>query len=139
MKSRKGTYGQHLKFNYRINWWRGARYVPKTQITPDTVTTNTFGNLSSYSGGGSYSGSSYSTVTPGASFGGFTIPAGMRTKLWFVEVDCIDYTVNHVGDGGGWVKFNRKGGLSYEGLTTKDIADEFCPQMDRLVSEALGR
>ena len=31
---------------------------------------------------------------------------------------------------------NRKGGLSYQGLTTKDIADEFCPQMERLVEEA---
>ena len=130
----RGEYGRYIKFSYRLNYYRGSSYVPQTQITPDRVSTNTFGTINSFGGGASYSGTSYSTITPGATMGGFSIPGGMRSREWVVEVDCEDYTVNHVGDGGGWISFNRR--LSEEGKTAKAIADEFCPQMDNLVLNA---
>mgnify|MGYP001158664968 CR=1 FL=1 len=139
--NKKGDYGRYLKFNYRINYYQGSSYIPKTQITPDTVTTNTYGTINSYGGGvGSYSGNSYSTVTPGASFGGFSIPGGMRSNVWAVTVDCQDYTADWKGDGQGWRKL--RGAKRDTKISTDmaiEIVDEFCPQMSRLVAEAKER
>tara|TARA_B100001121_G_C18623113_1_gene590363 strand:- start:48 stop:1088 length:1041 start_codon:yes stop_codon:yes gene_type:complete len=138
--NKKGDYGRYLKFNYRINFYRGSTYIPKTQITPDRVTTNTYGTINSYGGGGSYSGNSYSTITPGATMGGFTIPGGMRSHVWQVTVDCKEYTADWRGDMQGWRKL--KGAKKDTQISTDmavEIADEYCPQMNRLVAEAKER
>ena len=76
--NKKGDYGRYLKFNYRINFYKGSTYIPKTQITPDRVTTNTYEKINCNREGSSYSGNSYLTITPGATMGIFTIPDGMR-------------------------------------------------------------
>ena len=105
----RGDYGRYLKFNYRINYYQGSSYIPKTQITPDRVSTNTYGTINSYGSSASFSGNSYSTVTPGASFGGFTIPGGMRSRVVEVTADCKDYTADLKGDGQGWRKLKGSG------------------------------
>ena len=140
-KKIRGEYGRYLEFNYRINYYQGSTYIPKTQITPDTVTTNTYGTINSYGGGaGSYSGNSYSTITPGATIGGFTIPGGMRSKVWQVTLDCQDYTADWKGDMQGWREL--RGAKKDTQISTDmavEIADEYCPQMIRLVAEARDR
>jgi len=138
-KKTRGEYGRYIKFNYRLNFYRGSSYIPQTQITPDRVTTNTYGTINSYGGGSSYSGNSYSTIIPGAKFGGFTIPGGVRSRLWGVEVDCFDQTADFKKDNYGWVKLNGRHKNLADVITAKEIADEFCPQMDRLVAEARER
>ncbi len=130
----RGNYGRYLKFNYRINYYRGSSYIPKTQITPDRVTTNTYGTINSYGSTGSFSGNSYSTITPGASFGGFTIPGGMRSRVIEVTADCQDYTADLKGDGQGWRKL--KGSEKDTQVSSEmvlDLMNEFCPQMNNLV------
>ena len=65
-------------------------------------------------------------------------------RSWKVEADCIDYTVNWQADSGGWM--NVRNPDQYVGnqimdpaREAKNVLDEFCPQMDRLVSEAIER
>ena len=41
-KKIREEYGRYIKFNYRLNFYRGSSYIPETQITPDRVTTNTY-------------------------------------------------------------------------------------------------
>lgn len=133
----RGNYGRYLKFNYRINYYQGSSYIPKTQITPDRVSTNTYGTINSYGSTGSFSGNSYSTITPGASFGGFSIPGGMRSRLLEVTADCQDYTADIKGDGRGWLKL--KGSEKDTQVSSEmvlDFMNEFCPQMENLVLNA---
>ena len=133
----RGNYGRYLKFNYRINYYQGSSYIPKTQITPDRVSTNTYGTINSYGSTGSFSGNSYSTITPGASFGGFSIPGGMRSRLLEVTADCQDYTADIKGDGQGWLKL--KGSEKDTQVSSEmvlDFMNEFCPQMENLVLNA---
>ena len=130
----RGNYGRYLKFKYRINYYRGSSYIPKTQITPDRVSTNTYGTINSYGSSGSFSGNSYSTITPGASFGGFSIPGGMRSRVLEVTADCQDYTADIKGDGQGWLKL--KGSEKDTQVSSEmvlDFMNEFCPQMEILV------
>ena len=53
---------------------------------------------------------------------------------WTAEADCQDYTVNWDGDREGWRKV--KTDKQESSIEAKNILDEFCPQMDRLVKEA---
>ncbi len=133
----RGDYGRYLKFNYRINYYQGSSYIPKTQITPDRVSTNTYGTINSYGSSASFSGNSYSTVTPGASFGGFTIPGGMRSRVVEVTADCNDYTADLKGDGQGWRKLKGSGkDTQVSSEMVLDLMNEFCPQMNNLVLNA---
>ena len=133
----RGDYGRYLKFNYRINYYQGSSYIPKTQITPDRVSTNTYGTINSYGSSASFSGNSYSTVTPGASFGGFTIPGGMRSRVVEVTADCKDYTADLKGDGQGWRKLKGSGkDTQVSSEMVLDLMNEFCPQMNNLVLNA---
>ena len=133
----RGDYGRYLKFNYRINYYQGSSYIPKTQITPDRVSTNTYGTINSYGSSASFSGNSYSTITPGASFGGFTIPGGMRSRVVEVTADCEDYTADLKGDGQGWRKLKGSGkDTQVSSEMVLDLMNEFCPQMGKLVLNA---
>ena len=59
----------------------------------------------------------------------------MKAPTWNVEADCEDNTANWKGYG-GWGKLKRSAVNDYAGQLTLEIMDKFCPQMDRLVSEA---
>ena len=57
------------------------------------------------------------------------------------EADCQDYTANWAGDKEGWVNLENpskklKSWYLESTKEAKNILDEFCPQMDRLVKEA---
>ena len=72
--------------------------------------------------------------------GGFTIPGGMRSHVWEVTVDCQEYTADWRGDMQGWRKL--KGAKKDTQISTDmavEIVDEYCPQMNRLVTEAKER
>tara|TARA_B100001093_G_scaffold492764_1_gene534211 strand:+ start:340 stop:1191 length:852 start_codon:yes stop_codon:yes gene_type:complete len=118
----RGEYGRYIKFQYRLNYYKGSVSVPGYQ-KPSTATTTTFGNTS------------YTTINQGQNVGGFTIPGGMRAPTWNVEADCEDYTANWKGLG-GWRKLKRSAVNDDAGQLALDIMDEFCPQMNKLVSEA---
>ena len=56
-------------------------------------------------------------------------------KQWTADADCEDYTANWIGDKEkGWRNLNTHKAES--SIEAKNILDEFCPQMDRLVEEA---
>jgi len=57
-----------------------------------------------------------------------------RPYLWKVEADCQDYTADWKGDDEGWRDLNTA--TKESSIEAKNILDEFCPQMDRLVKEA---
>ena len=59
---------------------------------------------------------------------------GSRQGQWAVDVDCEDYTADWKGDKEGWRKIKKHTKISSK--ETLKVADEFCPQMERLVEEA---
>ena len=133
----RGEYGRYMKFKYRINGFEGGFTTPSFQ-QPSTVTTNTYGR---FNNSGVFRGGSSSTITPGRIIGGFEIPAGMRSYLFKVEVDCEENTANWVGQLGGWWKLKgpKPTRRDADAVTATEIMDEFCPQMNRLVAEAKER
>ena len=65
-------------------------------------------------------------------------------RSWKVEADCIDYTVDWKGEASGWISVKNPdqyvgSQLMDPAREAKNVLDEFCPQMDRLVSEAIER
>ena len=65
-------------------------------------------------------------------------------RSWKVEADCIDYTVDWKGEASGWISVKNPdqyvgNQLMDPAREAKNVLDEFCPQMDRLVSEAIER
>ena len=68
----------------------------------------------------------------------------LPARSWKVEADCIDYTVNWQADNGGWRSVRNPdqyvgSQLMDPAREAKNVLDEFCPQMNRLVSEAIER
>ena len=65
-------------------------------------------------------------------------------RSWKVEADCIDYTVDWKGEASGWISVKNPdqyvgNQLMDPAREAKNVLDEFCPQMDRLVAEAIER
>ena len=58
---------------------------------------------------------------------------GEATRLWKVKADCEEYTADWKGDVGGWrdLKTSKKP----SSIEAKNILDEFCPQMSKIVEE----
>jgi hypothetical protein len=90
-----------------------------------------------------YGSTAYTTITPGATVGAVSIPGrpgGAFSSNWRVEVDCIDYTANWDGDSESWRKLrNIQPDDKPSSREARKIMDEFCPQMPRLVEEALKK
>ena len=55
------------------------------------------------------------------------------SQQWMAEADCQDYTADWKGDDRGWRDLNTA--TKESSIEAKNILDEFCPQMDRLVKE----
>ena len=67
----------------------------------------------------------------------FLIHTSARPKQWTVDADCQDFKADWDGDTGketGWRDINTS--KEDSSIEAKNILDEFCPQMDRLVKEA---
>ena len=67
---------------------------------------------------------------------------------WGVQADCKDYTANWDQDNYGWyqvskpeeyLKPGKEKSMYSPALEAKEVLDEFCPQMDKLVLEAKER
>ncbi len=62
---------------------------------------------------------------------------GQRKYEMSVEADCKEYTANWLDDGKGWLDLKNPKWLKKEPpQEAKNILDEFCPKMDKLVEEA---
>jgi len=126
----KEKFGRYLEYRYALRGIQSGTtgvYSPGVQM-PSTATTNMVGSTA------------YTTVIPGATVGAVSIPGrpgGLFYSNWRVEVDCLDYTANWDGDSESWRNLkNIKPGESPSSKEARQVMNEFCPQMPRLVEEA---
>jgi len=127
-----GKYGRYLEYRYTLRGVQAGTsgfYSPGVQM-PSTARTTVVGTTA------------YTTVTPGATVGAVSIPGrpgGAFASNWRVEVDCVDYTANWDGDSESWRKLRT---IQEEDKPSskeaRKIMDEFCPLIEKLVTEAEG-
>ena len=127
-KKIKNKYGRYLTFfvDRRMYVEPTSGFSSPGYQTPSYAQTNIYGNTAT------------TTITGGQTVGGINIPGtpgGIRFKGFPITADCIDYTFDAKGDGGGWQNISTFRPDSAGGIIGQ-ILDEFCPKMDQLVKSA---
>ena len=93
---------------------------------PSTATTSVYGNTA------------YTTITPGATVGAFSIPGragGPVSRTWKVQADCVDFTADWEGDDQGWRKLRSTSLKEDSSKEAVGILEEFCPRMAELLMQ----
>lgn len=122
----KGQWGRYLEYRYTYRGYQQATagYSSPGVQMPSTATTSMYGNTA------------YTTITPGATVGAFSIPGsagGPVSRMWRVQVDCVEYTADWDGDGQGWRNLRASSLKEDSSKEAVKILDEFCPKMSELV------
>jgi hypothetical protein len=125
----RGQWGRYIEYRYTYRGYQEgstAYSSPGVQM-PSTATTSVYGNTA------------YTTITPGATIGAFSIPGragGQVSRAWKVQADCTEFTADWEGDDQGWRKLRAASLKEDSSKEALKILEEFCPKMPELVDAA---
>jgi len=90
----RGQWGRYIEYRYTYRGYQQgtAGYSSPGVQMPSTATTSVYGNTA------------YTTITPGATVGAFSIPGragGPVSRAWKVQADCVEFTADWEGDDQG--------------------------------------
>ena len=122
-------WGRYIEYSYTLRGYQqgSSGYSSPGVQMPGTATTSVYGNTA------------YTTITPGATIGAFSIPGRSGcpiSQTWKVKADCLDYTADWDGDSQGWRRLKTPSLTAESSKEALKVLDEFCPQMERLVDAA---
>jgi hypothetical protein len=125
----RGQWGRYIEYRYTYRGYQqgSAGYSSPGVQMPSTATTSVYGN------------SAYTTITPGATVGAFSIPGragGPISRSWKVQADCLEFTADWEGDDQGWRKLRSAPLKEDSSKEAVEILKEFCPKMTELVEAA---
>ncbi len=125
----RGQWGRYIEYRYTYRGYQqGAPgYSSPGVQMPSTATTSLYGNTA------------YTTITPGATVGAFSIPGragGPVSRNWKVQADCEEFTADWEGDNQGWRKLRSQSLKKDSSKEAFEILEEFCPRMAELVDAA---
>ena len=125
----RGQWGRYIEYRYVYRGYQqgSSGYSSPGVQMPSTATTSVYGNTA------------YTTITPGATVGAFSIPGragGPVSRTWKVQADCVDFTADWEGDDQGWRKLRATSLKEDSSKEAVGILEEFCPRMAELVDAA---
>jgi hypothetical protein len=125
----RGQWGRYIEYRYTYRGYQqaAAGYSSPGVQMPSTATTSVYGNTA------------YTTITPGATVGAFSIPGragGPISRTWKVQADCVEFTADWEGDDQGWRKLRAMSLKEDSSKEAVGILEEFCPRMLELVDAA---